>query len=320
MKKEMNFALTCLLISAVLVACTPSQTETDSQATKIADSIFATLTAASPASIPTSTPVPAIIPSLTQAPTEITPAALGTCRIVYLDQQDRNIFVRNCDGSGAQRVTDLVTDAYSPEHPVWSPDGQMILFASRHEGNTATNSTGDPCTSLYVIRADGSGLTRWTVGRCDSNPAWSPDGTQIALHRECGLTIINLDGTGTTDIAKPHEDLFCIDQSAWSPDGKQIAFTSLKWPTLGRLAEQDVFVVNADETNLRLLAAIPADNWVEYSVVWSPDGSQIAFSLVQGELVQHYTVNSDGAGKPIRTTGIPEAWYPWYWPQWGNTK
>ena len=129
---------------------------------------------------------------------------------------------------------------------------------------------------------------------------------------------MNADGTGASIIARP-EIGFCIDQSAWSPDGKRIAFTSLRWASLGGLTEQAVFVVNPDGSDLTQLAAVPADNWVEYNVAWSPDGAQVAFVLVQGGYERYYVINSDGSGEPQETDSIPDSWFPWYWPQWGGT-
>ena len=54
MEKKMPFALVCLLTSVILVACGPSQTELDAQATQIAANLFATQTAEAP----TPTPLP----------------------------------------------------------------------------------------------------------------------------------------------------------------------------------------------------------------------------------------------------------------------
>lgn len=56
---------------------------------------------------------------------------------------------------------------------------------------------------------------------------------------------------------------------AWSPDGTRVAFTS----TLG--GSQDIYVMNADGSDLRALTSDPAD---DIHPAWSPDGAQIAFA------------------------------------------
>src|SRR5688572_16120542 len=56
--------------------------------------------------------------------------------------------------------------------PVFSPDGNKILFLSDRSGNM----------NLWVINADGTGLTAVTKDRGDAylvNPEWSPDGEYI---------------------------------------------------------------------------------------------------------------------------------------------
>lgn len=79
MKKKMIFVLICLLASAILVACGPSQAERDAQATKIAADVFATQTAEAPTPTPTFTPTFTPTPTPTSTPTStLTPTPSST--------------------------------------------------------------------------------------------------------------------------------------------------------------------------------------------------------------------------------------------------
>jgi len=72
----------------------------------------------------------------------------------------------------------------------------------------------------------------------------------------------------------------------WSPDGSKIAFASNK------NGNWDIFVVNADGTNLTQLTDSPAN---EVDPTWSPDGSMIAFiSDNEGE-GDIYVMKADGS-------------------------
>ena len=53
------------------------------------------------------------------------------------------------DASGVTRLT--YSDTYDVA-PVWSPDGRRIAFSSERDGNP----------EVYVMNADGSGVTRLT--------------------------------------------------------------------------------------------------------------------------------------------------------------
>ena len=76
-----------------------------------------------------------------------------------------------------KQVTDLTSDPHNEFDPAWSPDGKSIVFA----GDTASRAG---FRSLYVIRADGSGLRRLTASSGDdSMPSWSPDGPTIVFVR-----------------------------------------------------------------------------------------------------------------------------------------
>lgn len=72
-----------------------------------------------------------------------------------------NIWTIRPDGANETQITFEGNN----KNPSWSPDGRFIVFSS----------TRDKVTALYVIRLDGTGLTRITsvVGN-ETMPAWSP--------------------------------------------------------------------------------------------------------------------------------------------------
>jgi Tol biopolymer transport system component len=103
------------------------------------------------------------------------------------DTSFSRLIVMNVDGSGE---TVLVPDMYAYE-PAWSPDGTRIAFLGC-----------SPC-SLYLVNADGSGLTMVTTARIYPHyPDWSPDGAQLVCSDKDFwgeyITIVNLDGSGET--------------------------------------------------------------------------------------------------------------------------
>jgi Tol biopolymer transport system component len=81
-----------------------------------------------------------------------------------------------------REVTDLgVPEALGSGEPRYSPDGSLILFASRSAETTLGEASGD----VYTVRPDGSGLRRLTGngdgGACDNGTgaSWTPDGRYI---------------------------------------------------------------------------------------------------------------------------------------------
>src|SRR5918995_6094775 len=83
----------------------------------------------------------------------------------------------NADGTGKTRITSPVPQADADTYdrwPAWSPDGTKIAFSRQVYPYTRDE--------IYVMNADGSGLTRLTNNDTeDSVPTWSPDGTRIAF-------------------------------------------------------------------------------------------------------------------------------------------
>jgi TolB protein len=95
------------------------------------------------------------------------------------------------DGTGRVVLTDR--EQFSAAHPVWSPDGQRLGFVADSE-------------VLYVMDADGQGLTRLAAGSSIWFGAyWSPDGSRLAFNAgdffDADIYVVNADGSGLTLLA-----------------------------------------------------------------------------------------------------------------------
>ena len=152
-----------------------------------------------------------------------------------------------------------------------SSSGSQIIFTSYLDGDY----------EVFVMNADGGGVRQLTNNDdWDYEPAWSPDGNQIAFvsgrdgDRE--IFVMNADGTEVrqlTDSSSDDDNL----SPAWSPDGNQIAFASNRDGVSYRDGDWEIFVMNADGTEVRQLTDTDSKD-DDLSPAWSPDGNQIAFA------------------------------------------
>jgi hypothetical protein len=176
-----------------------------------------------------------------------------------------HFFVRNVDGS--KQVGLLNTPAHEP---AWSPTGQQIAVSSHENWPTEGLEWSDEC-DIYIVDLDGSSPPKKLTAepRCETDPAWSPDGSEIAFSTGSGdIYVVNTDDSGTprrlTD--EPGIDI----QPSWSPSGSEIAFTHRS------LAgdKMDIYKINVDGSeNTRLTFS----SLSEVQPTWSPDGEQLAF-------------------------------------------
>ena len=121
----------------------------------------------------------------------------------------------------ARRVqTRLTVDGYNTA-PVWSPDGNRVLFASGRRG----------ILNLYAKSASGAGNEELVLETPESKfpEDWSHDG-QFILYQSAGTnTSLDLWVMPVTGDRKPFpvvQSRFQERQGQFSPDGKWIAYTS----------------------------------------------------------------------------------------------
>src|SRR5262245_15595614 len=268
--------------------------------------------------------------------------------IVLADAEGRVVFDLTAATGG-------VTGTTHDKAFAWSPDGNRIAFV--REEQTGPNQRGD---LLYVADVDGEHLRRVGVG---DEPSWSPDGRRIAFVQQNGVVTAASDGSGPQTIAgtlsSPRDSPVGL---GWSPDGQSLLYrrqhtttgtafgacladpdgkrpTRTVWRSVtarvlgasfssdGRsiavMADSGLDVI--DSTTGQVRWNIPLSSRFNYMPpVWSPDGSQIAFTgyleaccISSSGLhwIDVYVINADGSGLR-RLTGVRGRPPPFLVPPW----
>ena len=183
----------------------------------------------------------------------------------------------------------LTTDAAVDDSPLWTPDGQRIVFSS--------NRAGYP--ELFWRLADGAGSDeRLLAGAKDSldlrGNGWSADGKQL-LFTEVPASIQNAIGQiaieRPSDVTMLVKNSFNNDFAAVSPDGRWMAYQS----NLSGRAE--IYV----ERYPQLGSRVPISTGGGRLPLWSRDGKELFFTSPDGRQMFAVAVQSGTtfvAGRP----------------------
>ncbi|HSB65101.1 MAG TPA: hypothetical protein VLD65_00900, partial [Anaerolineales bacterium] len=262
-----------LLLPAVVPSSTPTLQLPSDTVIPILASETASPTTLSPATpTETASPNPTLTSTFAPTPTiTLTPLPTplgGSGQIAFASTRSGavEIWLMNIDGTGLIQVTNIPEGACQPN---WSPDGTQLVFISPCIGGGMIKYPG---SSLFIINADGSGLTPLpSAPGGDYDPHWSPDGTLIAFTSlrnggVPGIFILNLIDNSLKSLVE--NESRAISQPAWSPNGVEIAYVN---------SDNRIWVMDANGGNRRDLIAGGGDFRVN-GPAWSPDGSVVIYT------------------------------------------
>ncbi|MCS6777058.1 MAG: hypothetical protein RMJ43_10735 [Chloroherpetonaceae bacterium] len=249
------------------------------------------------------------------------------------DQQ----YIMNIDGTGVKRIS---TGTGRTTCGWWMKDGKRVIFSSTHEASPECPAKPDysqgyvwpvyPTYKIYSVRTDGSdlkvlyprGLKPGELPGYNAEAVISRDGKKVVFCSDRGgdldIWVMDVDGRNARQLTNR---LGYEGGPWWSPDGKQIVFRAYYPETeqekqdyvallkrhLIRPSTLDLYVMNADGSNVRRITYDKAQRIANFGPTWTPDGRGIIFSSNRDDpnrrVFELYKIHLDGTGLEQITYG-----------------
>ena len=222
--------------------------------------------------------------------------------VLYAGQETGNRDIYLLSTSGQNPINLTADSPADDDEPSASPDGERIAFRSSRDGG-----------GIFVMGRTGEGVRRVTpVGVSAAfNPAWSPDGTQLAYTTEdVQLTPLNWERKSELWVVNASTgeqrriEVADAVQASWSPLGHRIAYVSRRQQvssgdraggSAGRV--MDIYTIPAGGGQP---VAATDDQATDWSPVWSPDGQHLYFVSDRGGSMNLWRVAIDEtSGRPL---------------------
>jgi TolB protein len=194
---------------------------------------------------------------------------------ISTNSSGQNIILQRIPAKGGDRT---ILDTGSPYYWSWAPDGKVMIV---HAGGTAASAP----EHIAFLNVDSSTVTEQGLDSTPASfqaPAWSPDGSQIALARAADLQneIVVTDSAGKNP--KRVGTFTNKTAFAWSSDSTHLAYIDgeqlLDAGTFGPLHVVDLQTSKEMVEDANIVAFF-----------WSPSGKEIAYFILQ-------QANSDSSG------------------------